>query len=68
MAVTATTPAANTYAALNGNTAANGTWTIAGITGQRHLLGIAFHDLSAARAFTGWHHDPEVKAYFRGQR
>lgn len=26
---------------------------IAGITGQRHLLGIAFHDLATARAFTG---------------
>jgi acetylornithine/succinyldiaminopimelate/putrescine aminotransferase len=25
---------------------------IAGITGQRHLLGIAFHDLATARAFT----------------
>lgn len=26
--------------------------TIAGITGQRHLLGIEFHDLTTARAFT----------------
>jgi acetylornithine/succinyldiaminopimelate/putrescine aminotransferase len=26
---------------------------IAGITGQRHLLGIAFHDLATARVFTG---------------
>ena len=26
--------------------------TVAGITGQRHLLGIAFHELATARAFT----------------